>query len=299
MECNYQTLQGTLTAIVTPFTADSSAVDYDSFGKLLEFQIASGVSGIVVCGSTGEAATLNDDEYRKVVSFCREATRQKVLCIAGVGTNSTLRACEMATLLDGIGVDGILLVAPPYNKPSQEGIAEHFRRVKKSTRLPLIAYNIPGRSAVNILPQTLARLAEEGCIEGIKESSGSMDQVMDIAALCCKKASLLSGEDSLVTATMSCGGRGVISASANVIPSIFVELTRAALAGDFAGSLEKQFEALPVVRSMFIETNPVPAKAALKELGLIKHASVRLPLLEASGETLSKLRAILATLRQR
>jgi 4-hydroxy-tetrahydrodipicolinate synthase len=285
-------LFGAYTAIITPFSADGSTIDFASYGKLVEEQISAGISGIVVAGSTGEAATLSDDEYRKLVTTSAEIVKKRVRLIAGIGTNNTARGREMATWLTNSGMDGILVVAPPYNKPPQDGILAHFREIAKSTSLPLIAYNIPGRSAVNIAATTLGKLADEGTIIGVKESSANMDQFMDIAALCAKKAALLSGEDSLVHAIMACGGKGVISASANLIPELFVRMTSLALKGDYAGALGAQLEALPIVRAMFIETNPIPVKTALALRGTISSPTVRLPLVPASPETVAKLRAL-------
>jgi 4-hydroxy-tetrahydrodipicolinate synthase len=284
---------GMFTAAVTPFSADAQQVDYDSLSNLFEFQLKQGADGIVICGSTGEAATLSDEEYRQVVTFAMQQLKGRVPCVAGIGTNSTARACEMARALETIGVDALLLVAPPYNKPSQEGILAHFAEVKKVTRLPIVAYNVPGRTVANILPQTVAALAQRELIVGIKEASGSMDQVLDVLALVADCISVVSGEDSLVHAIMACGGRGVISASANIVPGIFKRITSTALAGQWRQSLEAQFKALPIVRAMFSETNPVPVKAALAMRGVIKSGAVRLPLLAAREETMQRIKSVL------
>ena len=292
MDCNDQTLHGAFPALVTPFNKDSS-IDFDSLATLIDYQLQAGVAGVVACGSSGEGQTLTDDEYGRVVSFCRDRTAKKVICIAGIGTNSTVKAVEMAQFVTEAKVDGILLVAPPYNKPSQDGIVAHFSQVSKHTKLPLIAYNVPGRTAVNILPATINLLAEKNIIVGVKEASGSIDQVMDIAAKSKNLISILSGEDSLVHAVLACGGRGVISASANIIPELFVKMIAAFEKGDISGSLRYQIEALPIVRLMFKETNPVPVKAALALKGIIKHGGVRLPLLAATEDTIEMIQAII------
>ncbi len=292
MTITSDTLKGTWTAIVTPFSKDASAVDLDSLGNLIEYQIGARIDGIVVCGSTGEAQTLNDDEYQKVVSFTREAIKGRVPLIAGIGTNATHKGIAFAKLLQEIGVDGILVVAPPYNKPPQRGIISHFRDIGRATSLPLVAYNVPGRTGVNILPATMAALVKEGIICGIKEASGSMDQVLDLLSLVRNSSSVMSGEDSLVNSLMMSGGRGVISASANIIPEIFVEITTAALNGDWERSRDAQFRALPWVRLMFAETNPIPVKTALALKGIIKNGALRQPLCDAEESTIEKIRSM-------
>lgn len=288
-DLNNSTLKGTYPALATPFTADGSAVDYASLEKLIEFQIAAGINGLVICGSTGEASTLTDDEYREVVRTAGKIVNGRIPCVAGIGSGSTARAAEIAAFLSAEKLDGILVVTPPYIKPLQHGITEHFRCVKKVSASPLIAYNIPGRTGTNIQPQTLAKLCEEKIIIGVKDSTGSLDQIIDLAALTGDALSILSGEDSLVHSIMMSGGTGVISATANVIPGAFRELTDAALEGDCTGSLERQIKILPVVRAMFTETNPIPVKAALRMKGIIAHDTVRLPLTKISKSCLDLL----------
>lgn len=293
MNITAQNLKGTIPALVTPFTLDGSAIDYESLTSLIEWHIRAGVSGVVVSGSTGEAATLSEQEYADLVNAAVKICNGKIPCIVGIGSNSTDKAAKQASLLEQLGADAILLVAPPYNKPPQDGIFAHFAKVKAASSLPIIAYNVPGRTSVNILPKTIARLAADGIIIGLKEASGSQDQLMDIYALVGDKISLLSGEDSLVHATMTCGGRGTISASANVAPEMFVEITEAALSGNFSASLKAQVRALPIVRAMFAETNPIPVKTALALRGAIKHPTVRLPLVPASAQTVELIKGAL------
>lgn len=284
--------KGTYTALATPFNADGS-LDLDSLANLCDFQLKAGVNGFVACGSTGEAATLSEEEYRKIVTFVQERAKGKVPVVAGIGTNDTRRAWAQAVMLSELRVDGILVVTPPYNKPPQRGIVEHFRAVKGHTELPIIAYNIPGRSAANILPVTLDQMAKENLIVSVKESSGNMDQVLDIIALIGKKVSILSGEDSLVHAMMASGAHGVISASANVAPELFVQMTDAFAAGRFEESRDTQLKLLPIVRALFTETNPIPAKVGLHLRGVIKHPTVRLPLVPAEASTVQKMKEAL------
>ena len=290
----YKNLCGTYPAVVTPFL-DSGAIDYESLSSLINYLMSHKVDGLVMCGSTGEAATLTDDEYINVVSFALAQVKQSIPCIVGINSSSTARARQIADKLRELGVDAGLLVGPPYNKPSQEGLYLHFRQVAAST-LPIVAYNIPGRSVCNILPKTVARLVKDRLIIGIKEASGSLDQLIDLVAAVGVDAlsdfSILSGEDSLVHSIMASGGRGVISASANLIPDAFVRLTQAALSKDFDRSLQIQLEMLPIVRSLFIETNPVPVKAALVLKGIIKSNFVRLPLVAAQPTTIELLREL-------
>jgi 4-hydroxy-tetrahydrodipicolinate synthase len=285
---------GSMPAIVTPFNADASAVDYDSLANLLSVQLSAGVTGIVVCGSTGESATLSPAEYSKVIGFTVDQVKGSVPVIAGIGTNSTQIGIELGKLIRELKVDGGLVVTPPYNKPPQRGVIEHFRQIKTaSSGLPLIAYNIPGRSSLNLTPDTIAALAKEKLIVAVKESTGNMDQVMDTIAACEDKISILSGEDSLVHAIMACGGHGVISASQNVAPKGFAELTTANLKGDFNTGAKIQLQLLPLVRAMFVETNPIPAKVGLQLQGVIKHSSVRLPLVPALESTIEKVKSVI------
>jgi 4-hydroxy-tetrahydrodipicolinate synthase len=285
---------GSMPALVTPFNQDATAVDYDSLDNLINVQIKAGVTGLVVCGSTGEAATLSAAEYSEVISFVVEKSKGQVPVVAGIGTNSTNSAVETTKHLCELKVDGILVVTPPYNKPPQRGVIEHFRNIKKASNgIPLIAYNIPGRSSLNLTADTIGQLAKENLIVAVKESTGNMDQVLDTIVACEDRISILSGEDSLVHAIMSSGGHGVISASQNVAPKGFVELVNANLKGDFASGAKIQMKLLPIVRAMFIETNPIPAKVGLKLQNVIKHDSVRLPLVSALESTVEKVRSFL------
>ncbi|WKZ56775.1 MAG: 4-hydroxy-tetrahydrodipicolinate synthase [Bdellovibrionota bacterium] len=289
-------LQGSFTALATPFSADGSKVDFDSLSRLIEHQITNGAHGVVVCGSTGEAATLQESEYKEVVSFSVREVNQRVPVIAGIGSNDTARAVEMARWLDSTAVDGLLVVAPPYNKPPQRGIIAHFDAVHAVNKRPIVAYNIPGRTGVNILPATLAAMFDEGVIAGVKESSGVVDNTLEITALTGGRLPVLSGEDAQVVALMANGAKGVITATGNVIPETFVNMTRAALSGDFSAARAEQLAALPVVKAMFSETNPIPVKAALHMIGVISHPTVRLPLVPAEPRTIELLRSVLGAI---
>jgi 4-hydroxy-tetrahydrodipicolinate synthase len=285
-------LQGVCTALVTPFTPDGSAVDTDSLRRLIEVQLAAGVRGVVPCGSTGEAVTLTPEEYSLVVRTAREVTRGRCLCIAGISVSSTAVAVELARHLRSLEVDGILVASPPYNKPSQAGIAAHIRAVKAASGLPIIAYNIPGRTAVAITPTTLAELVQDNTIVGIKESSGSMDTVIDTIQAVGPACQVLSGEDSLFLGTLAYGGAGIISASANALPGEFVGVAEAFFAGRIQQAREIQMGMLERIRTLFIESNPVPVKTVLARQGVISSAAVRLPLVPLTPTSQERLAAV-------
>lgn len=272
------TLRGVLPALVTPFTKDGSHVDTESLGALIEKQIAGKVHGVVACGSTGEASTLSEAEYVEVVKFTRDVTRGKLPCVAGISVSSTHRAVQMARSIKELGCDAILVATPPYNKPSQAGIIEHFKAIQAASGLPLIAYNVPGRSGVAITPATLGTLSQQGIISAIKEASGSIDLLADVMLAVRPDCQVLSGDDSLFLATLAYGGRGIISVVANAFPEEMVALYDAFERGDNAEARRLQLGLLPRIRAAFIEANPVPIKAALARMGVIASDAVRLPL---------------------
>jgi 4-hydroxy-tetrahydrodipicolinate synthase len=272
------TLRGVIPALVTPFTKDGSHVDTKSLGNLIEKQIAGKVHGVVACGSTGEAATLSESEYFEVVKFTRAATRGKVPCVAGISVSSTHGAVQMARSIKELGCDAILVATPPYNKPSQTGIIEHFKAIQEASGLPLIAYNVPGRSGVAITPATLGVLSQQGIISAIKEASGSVDLLADTMLTVREDCQVLSGDDSLFLATLAYGGRGIISVVANACPEEMVALYDAFERGDTREACRLQLGLLPRMRAAFMETNPVPIKNALARLGVIENETVRLPL---------------------
>lgn len=281
-------LKGIFTALVTPFSKDGGAVDYESLGKLIDYQVAAQVSGVVVCGSTGEAATLSDGEYVEVVRFVRERTRGLLPCVAGISSSATARGVDLARIGAELGCDGLLIATPPYNKPSQAGIIAHFQAIQAVVSLPLIAYNIPGRSGVAISPATLGQLSRSGVIVGIKESSGSIDTLADTMVAVDSRCQVVSGDDSLLLATLAYGGTGAISACSNVMPREFVELEAAFTRGDCLRARDMQLSMLSKIRSLFVESNPVPVKAALALKGLIAHSTVRLPLAPLAAENLER-----------
>lgn len=271
-------LAGNYTALVTPFSSDGASIDKGSLEKLVRFQIEAKVAGVVVCGSTGEASTLTDAEYIDVVSYVRSLTKDKIPCVAGISVSATARAVQMAQAVTEIGCDGILVATPPYNKPSQAGIIAHFKAIHAATSLPLIAYNVPGRTGMAIAAATMGTLSREGVVIGLKEASGSIDHLADVMTAVHPSCQVVSGDDSLVLAVMAYGGVGVISASANALPREFVTLTARYAAGDAVAARKIQLEILAKVRALFIEANPVPVKYVLAKQGIIAHATVRLPL---------------------
>jgi 4-hydroxy-tetrahydrodipicolinate synthase len=283
---------GTYTALATPFTKDGSSIDFDSLTNLVAHQIAGGVQGLVVCGSTGEAATLTPDEYTSVVRHVVAQTKGALPIVAGIGTNSTAAAVQLAHHIAKLNVDAIMVVVPPYNKPSQRGMIEHFSAVKRATSLPLIAYNVPGRSSANLLPQTVQELSELKIIDAVKEACGNMDQISDLLLTERNRLPVFCGDDSLTFPAMAAGARGVISVVSNVVPEKILAITASAQKGAWERARNAHFAALPIMRALFAESNPVPVKAALALKKIITHDTVRLPLLPAQATT----RELLSTL---
>jgi 4-hydroxy-tetrahydrodipicolinate synthase len=284
-------LEGVLPALVTPFTLSGDTIDFESFGRLIELQLEAKVSGVVVCGSTGEAMTLSDDEYLAAVRFVAERVKGKVPCIAGISASATKRGVDVARVVREIGCDAVLVAAPPYNKPSQQGLLEHYRAIHRDGGLPVIAYNIPGRSGVAITPQTLGDLSREGTIVAVKESSGSLDTAIDVLRSVTSSCRVFSGEDSLVLGVLAYGGSGVISACANAFAHEFVALDSAFRAGDLEGARRAQMKLIPKIRAMFVESNPVPVKSLLALQKSIAHPTVRLPLVPLQASSLEVVKA--------
>ncbi len=282
--------RGSLVAIATPFR--EGAVDYEALDTLVERQIEAGQRGVVPCGSTGESATLTHAEHAAVVEAVIRKVAGRVPVIAGTGSNSTAEAIELTRAAERAGAQGALLISPYYNKPTQEGIVAHYRAVAEATSLPLIVYNIPGRTASTIEPATLARLAEIDNIVAVKDSTGSLDRVMDTVAACGEKLAVLSGDDSLTLPMIALGAVGGISAAANVIPAEIAGIAEAALAGRWDEARRLHYRALPVIRACFLESNPIPIKAALSLLGLCRD-ELRLPLTPMSEGARGRLRATL------
>jgi len=256
---------GSYVAIVTPFR--NGRLDEKALGDLIEWQIARGTNGIVPCGSTGESSTLTHEEHDRVIAFTVEAVRRRVPVIAGTGSNATHEAIRLTKHAKSVGADGALLVCPYYNKPTQEGLFQHYQAIASAVDLPLVLYNIPGRSGVNITPQTIARLSRIPGIVGVKEASGLLGQMSEIIAACDERFVVLSGDDGLTLPLMAIGGKGVISVTANVAPAETAELVGAALKGDWDRARRLHYRLQPLTAALFLETNPIPVKTALGLMG--------------------------------
>lgn len=281
---------GSMTALVTPFKAGK--VDYASLEALIEFQIEEGSHGIVPCGSTGESATLDHGEHDSVVEAVVRAVNGRVPVIAGTGSNSTQEAIDLTRSAERVGADGALLISPYYNKPTQEGIYRHYRAVAEHVGIPLIVYNIPGRTASKIEPETLARLAEISNITGVKEATGSVDQALDVIRLCGDALDVYSGEDSLAYSLMALGGKGVITTVGNIVPRTMAQLAAACLSEDWTRGRRIQIDSIPLIRAVFLETNPIPIKAALGLMGRCD-PEVRLPLTPIAPANLEALKLVM------
>lgn len=281
-------IQGAMTALVTPFKGNK--VDYGQLKKNVKFQIQQGIDGVVPVGTTGESPTLSHDEHRKVIEETVKAVGGKVKVIAGTGSNSTVEALELTKHAKQVGADAALMVNPYYNKPTQEGLYRHFMMVADKVALPIVLYNIPGRTGITMAPSTVAKLAKHKNIVAIKEATGSLDIASEIASLC--DITILSGDDSLTLPLMSIGGKGVISVLSNIIPAKVKALTVAGLAGDYAAARALHIELFPLFKGMFVETNPIPIKTAMALLGN-DTGELRLPLCEPSAESLEAIKKLL------
>ncbi|GHS92832.1 4-hydroxy-tetrahydrodipicolinate synthase [Planctomycetales bacterium] len=283
---------GSNVAIVTPFTAGGAQIDYDVYRELLDRQLAAGTDGIVPAGCTGEAATLSHDEQKAIIKFTVEHVAGRARVIAGTGSNNTVEAVMLTRYAKEVGADGALIITPYYNKPTPEGQFLHFKKIADEVAIPIMLYNVPGRTGVKMLPATIARLRREtGNIVSIKEACGSVEQVCDIRAL--SDIEILSGDDSLTAPMMAVGASGVVSVVANLIPERIKALCVAAGAGDFATAQKIHYENWALMKAMFIETNPICVKTALSLLGKVAF-STRLPLCPATAATTEALREILA-----
>ncbi|MBI2931864.1 MAG: 4-hydroxy-tetrahydrodipicolinate synthase [Planctomycetes bacterium] len=281
--------EGSYVAIVTPFA--DGAVDLEKLRELIDFHLQSGTHGIVPVGTTGESPTLSPTERADIIRTVVQHVRGRVPVIAGTGTNDTRASVEHTRMAKELGADGALVVTPYYNKPSQEGLYRHFEAISKTVDLPLCLYNVPGRTAVNLAPETVARLSKLRNVRAIKEASGSLEQITQIRTLCPIK--ILSGEDALTYAILCLGGSGVISVAANVIPRAIADLCEAVARGDLKLALELHERTYALSKALFLETNPVPVKTALKLMGKL-NGELRLPLCEMSEANLEKLQATLA-----
>jgi 4-hydroxy-tetrahydrodipicolinate synthase len=283
--------EGLSTALITPFRDD--ALDEPALRELVERQIAAGVDQLVPCGSTGESATLSHVEHGKVIEIVVSTARGRAQVLAGTGSNNTREAIELTQHAKAVGADGALLISPYYNKPTQEGIYEHYRAVAEQTQFPIDTYNIPGRTGSNIAPSTIARLADVPNIVGVKEACCDIGQIADVVALCHDEFAVLSGDDALNLPIMAVGGKGAISTASNIAPMAVGELLRACRDNDFARARKLHFQLLPLFEALFFETNPIPVKCALQLMGLIESAEVRLPLTPISEANRERLQVVL------
>ena len=278
--------KGMGTAIVTPMTADG--IDYEALERLIEFQIEKGINAIVVMGTTGENATIEPEDQKEVIRFTVEKVAHRVPVIAGTGTNNTRHVLENTRNACQVGADAVLVVTPYYNKATQKGLIEHFTTVADVSTVPVILYNVPGRTGCNLLPKTVAALAEHPNIVGLKEATGNMAQMVEIMQLCGDKIDVYSGEDALTVPMMAMGAAGTISVLSNVAPAEAVAMTDACIAGDYAAAAKLQCDLLPLINCLFSEVNPIPAKAAVSAMGFGEE-NLRLPLTKMEPATRAKL----------
>ncbi len=287
--------QGVYTAVITPF--HKGAIDYDSYFRLLDLQIKGGVNGVVPCGTTGESPTLSHEEHKKLIQETVAHVKGRVQVIAGTGSNSTAEAIELTEEACRSGVDGLLSVNPYYNKPTQEGMFQHFKAIAEKATKPIMLYNIPGRTNVNLLPETVKRLSEISNIRSIKEATGDLGQMAKVVALLPKDFTLLSGDDNLTLPVLSIGGKGVVSVVSNLFPKSVVEMVTLFQKGQILESQSLYFKLLPVFISAFIETNPIPIKAAMSWFGYCQN-ELRLPMTALSeGEPANQFKKLVFSLR--
>jgi 4-hydroxy-tetrahydrodipicolinate synthase len=288
-----RTLQGSLVAMVTPFR--NGKIDEPKVRELVEFHVKHGTDALVPCGTTGESPTLSPDEHKRLVEVVVEAAAGRIPVVAGTGSNSTAQAAELTKHAEHAGAAAALVVNPYYNKPTQEGLYRHFRAVAEASPLPIFVYNIQSRTAVNVETDTLARLARD-CrnIIGVKEASGSLDQMTQVILACGPEFIVLSGDDNLTLPLMAVGGKGVISVIANIVPRETSEMTHAALDGDWKRARDLHHKLFPLSRAAFLETNPIPIKEAMAMVGMLE-PEFRLPMCRMSEANLERLRGILKT----
>lgn len=284
-------LKGTSTALITPFTNDE--IDFSALEKLLDFQLNGGVDSLVVLGTTGEPATLTRNEKIAVVSFVVNHVKGKLPIIVGAGANSTATTIENAKLYTDLGADGLLMVTPYYNKCTQTGLVEHFTKVAEKTSLPIILYNVPGRTGVNMLPETFQVLQDVDNIVAVKEASGNMEQIEEYLRISKGKADVLSGDDGLTVPIMAMGGKGVISVASNILPKYVSTMTKSVLDGDLNTAVNMQLKLLPLIKALFQEVNPIPIKMGAEILGLCS-SSLRLPLTKLTDKNTALLKGLLS-----
>ena len=283
-------LKGAITAIVTPFK--NGQLDEEAYRALIERQITEGIHGIIPCGTTFESPTLSHAEHKRVVEICIDQVKKRVPVVAGSGSNNTAEALELTKHAEAAGADYALMITPYYNKPTQEGLYQHYKTVAGATKIPIIVYNVPSRTSVNLLPETVARLGQIPNIVGIKEATGDLKQCAKVVELCGDKFIVLSGDDFTVLPLLSVGGVGVISVVSNVAPADMAGMCNAFFKGDLEGARKLHYKMWPLMEAMFYETNPTPAKTALKMMGKIT-GEVRQPLCPMSAANEEKLRGVM------
>ena len=281
---------GSYVALVTPFK--NNQVDVEKLKELVEFHVKKGTSGIVPCGTTGEAPTLSHEEHRLVIESVVKAVNRRIEVIAGTGSNNTTEAIELTRFAREVGADGCLVITPYYNKPTQNGLYLHFKQISKTVDLPIVMYNVPGRTGINMLPSTVAKLAKIKNIVGLKEASGNISQVSQIVRDCGEDFDVLSGDDAMTFPILAVGGKGVISVVANIVPGELAGLVEAFNRGDIKKAREMHLKMFALFGAMFYETNPIPVKTAMSLKGMISD-EIRLPLCKMSDENLAKLKTVL------
>ncbi len=284
--------KGSWVALVTPFK-DNFEVDFDAYGRLIDFHIEQGTNGILPCGCTGEAATLSHEEQKECIRFTVERVAGRVPIIAGTGSNNTMEALDLTRYAKEVGCDGALLITPYYNKPTQAGLIAHYTKIAKEVDIPIVLYNVPSRTGIKLEPETIAELNKLPNIVAIKEACGSIDQVSQILSLC--DITVLSGDDSLTLPMMSVGATGVISVAANIAPADVAQMCTLALEGYYAEARKIHYRLMPLFKALFYETNPMPVKAGLARMGMIKNV-LRLPLVPMSEPQFKRLEQVLQKL---
>ncbi len=282
--------EGCGTAIATPFTKDG--VNFEEFGKIIEFQIQNNIDAIIVCGTTGESATMSTEEKKETIKYAIEKVAKRTKVVVGTGSNNTKSAIEMSKYAEEVGADGILVVTPYYNKTTQKGLISHYKEIAEAVNLPIIMYNVPSRTGVNILPKTCMELSKIKNIVAIKEASGDISQVAKIANLCKEDLTIYSGNDDQIIPVLSLGGKGVISVLSNIMPKYTHNMTKKYLEGDLEEARKMQLELSDLIEALFTEVNPIPVKYALNLMGY-KFGIPRLPLIELTDENKENLKEIM------
>ncbi len=288
-------ISGVFTAIVTPFK-DNLTLDEEGFEILLERQVKSKVAGVVPVGTTGESATLSYEEHKKVVELCIEHISSKKTVIAGAGSNSTREAIDLAKHAENVGADAVLVITPYYNKPQQRGLVRHYKEVAAAVEIPVVVYNVPSRTGIDIAPETIREIAKIDNIAAIKEATGDISKISRIVELCSEDIAILSGNDELTLPILSLGGRGAISVASNVVPDEMSKLVEYGMEGDIKKAREIHYKLLPLFKALFLETNPAPVKEMLAELKVINRY-VRPPLVEVENSTKERIRNVINDLK--